>query len=347
MRRGNRNAYDNRPGCGASILAVLTLGLITATGGLLVVIWRAMPAISKFLFYFVAWPFLLFEHLWNLGGNWRRAMQIGLGVAVFIGLITVIVAYNTPTPVADTTVGATATMTATPGNPTATDEPVPPTHTAVPATATMVAAVVTDTPLPMPATDTSVPVIATDTAIPVVAPTDTAVPVAPSDTPVPPLDAGPPASTLVMPAEVVAAQVSRVVDGDTARVMVNGEELVLRFIGIDTPETKAPNRPVECYGPEASTYTTQVLSGQQIYLEYDPSQGRIDRYARDLVYVWLADGRNFNEMLIANGYAFEYTYDDDYKYQQAFQSAQRNASQNQRGLWSPSTCNGESKPLNP
>ena len=345
MRRSNRNYYNNRPGCGASILAVLTLGLVTATGGLLAILWRAMPTISKFLYYFMAWPFLLFEHVWNLGGNWRRALQIGLGFMVFIGIIMAVVGYNTPTPVADTSVSTT--VTATPGNPTATYKPLPPTHTAMPATATIVVAVVTDTPLIVPATDTAVPVIVTDTALPVAPPTDTAIPVAPSDTPVPPLDAGPPASTLVMPAEVVAAQVARVVDGDTARVMVNGDELVLRFIGIDTPETKAPNRPVECYGPEASDYTTQMLSGQQIYLEYDPSQGRVDRYDRDLVYVWLADGRNFNELLIVNGFAFEYTYDDDYKYQQAFKSAQRNASQNQRGLWSPATCNGESKPLNP
>jgi micrococcal nuclease len=69
-----------------------------------------------------------------------------------------------------------------------------------------------------------------------------------------------------------AAKVVRVVDGDTIHVEIGGAEATVRLIGMDTPETVAPDRPVGCFGHEASAFTTQLLSGKDVYLEKDVSE---------------------------------------------------------------------------
>jgi micrococcal nuclease len=133
-------------------------------------------------------------------------------------------------------------------------------------------------------------------------------------------------------------RVVRVVDGDTV-VVSNGD--TLRLIGIDTPETVDPREPVQCFGVEASRRAHALLDGAAVELEYDPTQGVLDRYGRTLAYVWLPDGRLFNELMIADGYAHEYTYEVPYRYQARFRAAQRAAQDAQRGLWSPATCAGD------
>jgi micrococcal nuclease len=106
------------------------------------------------------------------------------------------------------------------------------------------------------------------------------------------------------------------------------------LIGIDTPETVAPNRPVECAGPEASVYAEQLMAGQSVYLELDASQGTYDRYDRVLAYVWLADRDVMvNLAMLQAGLAEEYTYDDVYAYQADFQRAEQQAKDDLRGLW--------------
>ena len=127
--------------------------------------------------------------------------------------------------------------------------------------------------------------------------------------------------------------VTRVVDGDTVRVLIDGQDTAVRLIGIDTPETVAPNRPVECAGPEASVYAEQLMSSQDVYLELDASQGTYDNYDRILAYVWLEDALMVNLAMIYAGLAEEYTYDAPYTYQQVFQQAERDARDNLRGLW--------------
>lgn len=149
------------------------------------------------------------------------------------------------------------------------------------------------------------------------------------------------------PADLPGAQVARVVDGDTLDVNLGGERVRLRLIGINTPETVDPRRPVECFGREASQKAKELLSGQQVRLEADPSQDERDRYDRLLRYVWLPDGRLFNLEMVAQGYAFEYTYDTPYKYQAEFKRAQEQARAAQRGLWAPDTCGGHPKPAPP
>lgn len=131
---------------------------------------------------------------------------------------------------------------------------------------------------------------------------------------------------------------TRVVDGDTIKVS-NGE--TLRLIGVDTPETVDPRKPVQCFGREASARAHALLDGTQVQLEYDPTQGRLDKYGRTLAYAWMADGRLYNETIIADGYAHEYTYAIPYRYRDAFLAAERAAREAERGLWSPTTCAGD------
>jgi micrococcal nuclease len=128
--------------------------------------------------------------------------------------------------------------------------------------------------------------------------------------------------------------VTKVVDGDTIWVRTGPTRVKVRLIGLDTPETVDPRKPVQCFGPEASRRAQQLLERQRVFLEFDPSQGQVDRYGRALAYVWLPDGRLFNEVMIAEGFATEYTYDRAYKYQRDFRSAQAAAQSAKRGLWS-------------
>ena len=143
-----------------------------------------------------------------------------------------------------------------------------------------------------------------------------------------------------IPVSAVKALVLRVVDGDTIHVSLKNKDVTIRMIGIDTPETVDPRKPVQCFGKEASNHAHQLLDGATVYLEQDTSQGDYDKYNRLLSYIWMSDGRLFNQVMIAEGYAFEYTYNLPYNYQTQFKSAQHNARNQQLGLWAPNTCNG-------
>jgi micrococcal nuclease len=124
--------------------------------------------------------------------------------------------------------------------------------------------------------------------------------------------------------------VTRVVDGDTLIARVGAEDVRVRLIGIDTPETVAPNQPVECYGPPASAFTRRRLEGRDVELEFDVE--RLDRYGRTLAYVWLG-GELFNETLVREGYAVITTFPPDVRYVDRFVAAQRAAREQHLGLW--------------
>ena len=132
--------------------------------------------------------------------------------------------------------------------------------------------------------------------------------------------------------------VIKVVDGDTIWVDNNGQRMKIRMIGLDTPESVDPRKPVQCFALEASAQAKTILGGQQVYLETDPSQDTIDKYGRTLAYVWTTSGRLFNLDMITDGYAFEYTYDLPYRYQADFKTAEGDARTQSRGLWSPDAC---------
>lgn len=140
------------------------------------------------------------------------------------------------------------------------------------------------------------------------------------------------------------AKVIRVVDGDTIHVLFNGQKYKIRMIGVDTPETVHPNKPVEFYGKEASNFTKKSLSNKTVYLQKDVSE--TDRYGRLLRYVWLSRpssnepdeneivDKMYNAILVKQGYAQAYTYQPDSKYSHIFTRLQHNARENNLGLWS-------------
>jgi micrococcal nuclease len=128
--------------------------------------------------------------------------------------------------------------------------------------------------------------------------------------------------------------VVRSVDGDTIRVNRGGEEIVVRLIGIDTPESVAPDRPVECFGPEASARTAELVTGKQVWLEYDEVSGLTDKYDRTLAYVWLRPEVMLNEELVKEGFAEQYTYAEGFRHQRDLEEAERQARQGGLGLWS-------------
>jgi micrococcal nuclease len=132
--------------------------------------------------------------------------------------------------------------------------------------------------------------------------------------------------------------VTKVIDGDTLSVDMNGAKETLRLIGINTPETADPRNPVECFGKEASAKANELLSGKRVRIEKDPSQGDRDKYGRLLAYVYREDGLFFNKQMIEDGYAYEYTYNLPYKYQTEFKEVQRTAESGKKGLWAPGVC---------
>ena len=132
-------------------------------------------------------------------------------------------------------------------------------------------------------------------------------------------------------AGVEEAVVTRVVDGDTIDVLIEGRELRVRYIGIDTPETVDPRRPVECFGREASERNRELVEGEAVGLEKDVSEA--DRYGRLLRYVWV-DGEMVNARLVEEGYATASTYPPDVEYADLFTALQRQARESGRGMWS-------------
>lgn len=136
-------------------------------------------------------------------------------------------------------------------------------------------------------------------------------------------------------------KVNRAVDGDTLELNMNERKEKVRLIGINTPETVDPRKDVECFGKEASDKMKALTNGELVYLEYDETQGMRDKYDRILAYVYLEDNQMLNRKMIADGYAHEYTYGIPYKYQKEFRELQNFARTQERGLWSPNSCNGK------
>ena len=127
---------------------------------------------------------------------------------------------------------------------------------------------------------------------------------------------------------------SRVVDGDTIIVNIDGKKERIRLIGVDTPETKHPSKPVQYYGKEATAFTKSMVEGKKVMIGYD-SQLR-DRYDRLLAYVYLEDGTFLNAEIIKQGYGFAYT-KFNFKYLEEFRQYEKDARENNRGLWKEKT----------
>ena len=147
---------------------------------------------------------------------------------------------------------------------------------------------------------------------------------------------------------VYKAKIKRVVDGDTAIIYflttdgTRYKEERLRFIGVNTPESVDPNRPVEYYGKEASEFTKKELKDKTIWVLTDA--GVRDKYDRLLGYIWLDESQNlnsekevrakmFNARLLLRGYAQTMTIQPNVRYSNMFVKFQREAREAKRGLW--------------
>ena len=139
--------------------------------------------------------------------------------------------------------------------------------------------------------------------------------------------------------------VTDVIDGDTIKVLIEGHIITVRLLGINTPETVDPYKPVECFGPEASNEVKKILTGKSVFLTLNANYERVDKYGRLLAYVKLVqkpDGVStttsdlfVNEFLIKEGYAHEYTFNEKnpYQYQGLFKADELEAKKAGKGLW--------------
>src|SRR3990172_8750190 len=144
------------------------------------------------------------------------------------------------------------------------------------------------------------------------------------------------------PPRVESLIVTRVVDGDTIVVLINGVSEKVRLIGVDTPETVDPRKAVQCFEKEASMFAEDLLLNNAVRLEADASQDNRDKYGRLLRYVFLENGSTnnmlINKEIISEGYGHEYTYRIPYKYQNDFKNAEQIAREAQKGLWANEAC---------
>ena len=122
-------------------------------------------------------------------------------------------------------------------------------------------------------------------------------------------------------------RVARVIDGDTIE-LEDGRKV--RYIGIDTPETVDPKKPVQCFGREAYLENKSLVEGKEIEMEKDVSE--TDHYGRLLRYVWV-EGVFVNEHLVREGFAHAVTFPPDVKYQELFLEAERKAREEGKGFW--------------
>jgi len=127
-------------------------------------------------------------------------------------------------------------------------------------------------------------------------------------------------------------QVVRVIDGDTIQVCcIARKREKVRYIGINTPETKHPTKGVEYYGQEAAEANRKLVEDKTVILTFDVEQR--DRYGRLLAYVFLEDGTFVNAWLVENGFAQVMTVPPNVKHQDLFLKLQREARETGRGLW--------------
>lgn len=128
-------------------------------------------------------------------------------------------------------------------------------------------------------------------------------------------------------------KLSKCVDGDTARFILKKEEIKVRFLAVDTPESVHPTKKIEAYGKEASEYTCKRLTeASKIYIEYDPDSDKTDKYDRHLVWVYV-DDLLLQKELISKGYAeVDYLY-GDYLYTEELKKVQEKAKEKKVGIW--------------
>lgn len=146
------------------------------------------------------------------------------------------------------------------------------------------------------------------------------------------------ANTPSVPGEI--GVVEDIVDGDTIKVRIDGKLETVRLAGIDTPETRDPNKPVECYGPEASAEVKRLLLGANIVLRSDTKQPNRDRFDRLLRFVYTGSDIDVNGYLVANGFAKVYVSAESDN-QSLYLQLESEARRSELGLWSAKNCPAE------
>jgi endonuclease YncB( thermonuclease family) len=126
--------------------------------------------------------------------------------------------------------------------------------------------------------------------------------------------------------------VTEFIDGDTIVVNMNGSSEKVRLIGVDTPETHDPRKPVQCFGTAAAAFTKKLIGANDVRLQADPLNSNRDKYNRLLRYVYLPDGTLANAEIIKQGYGFAYTA-FPFTMTEDFTAFERQARQNNTGLW--------------
>ncbi len=148
-------------------------------------------------------------------------------------------------------------------------------------------------------------------------------------------------SSATKDSEEQAFLVTKVVDGDTIKVLLGGKTETVRIVGINTPETVDPRKPVECFGAEASAKMKELVENQTVHLETDATQSDRDRYGRLLRFVFLPDGTDVGLVMIREGFAQESLYSTTpHKYRQTYVDAQKQAANESRGMWNAEACPG-------
>ena len=123
-----------------------------------------------------------------------------------------------------------------------------------------------------------------------------------------------------------AYEAVRVIDGDNMVINLDGEETNLRLIGVDAPEIGTP------YSNEAKQFLTNLLIGEEVYLEYGKELK--DKYGRTLAYVYRApDGFFVNSEIVRQGYGRAYT-KYPFAFAELFLSYEQKAKEHKKGLWS-------------
>ena len=126
---------------------------------------------------------------------------------------------------------------------------------------------------------------------------------------------------------------TRVVDGDTIHVRVEGRRETVRYIGVDTPESVKPGAAVECFAKRASAFNRRLIGGERVRLVLDAEPR--DRYGRLLAYVHRArDGLFVNAELVRRGYASAYTVPPNVAHAAELRRLAAAARRNGLGLWS-------------
>ena len=146
-----------------------------------------------------------------------------------------------------------------------------------------------------------------------------------------------PASTEVEEKTQLEATVTYIVDGDTFDVeFENGDIERVRPILVDAPEVCHQSSPSDCepdpFGEEATEFTKELLEGQTVYLKQDVSER--DRYDRMLFYVFLEDGRMYQELILAEGLAEIAIFEPDTLYLNELEGYQEEAQKNEINMWS-------------